>query len=203
MTTSRTAVLAALCVAMIAPAGCNKRQIVTRVDPDTTIDLDYRFSDDDARMTADTMITSCLQSGWIDEWMREHNGARPTVIIGTVKNDTSDYINTKLFTKQIERALINSGRVNIVAGRDERGEIRDERLAARDWSRPDTVKKAAFELGADFMLIGTVGENVQLSLDQKKRVQYYQVDLELVDIESNRKAWAEEQRVKKTAQIKP
>lgn len=187
----------------LGPAGCNKRQIVDRVDPETTINLDYRWTDDDARMTARTMIESLMQSQRLNEWSRENGGKRPVVIVGTVKNDTSDYIDTKLFTKQIERELVNSGRTDIVAARDERGEIRDERLQGRDWSRPETVKRIAYEMGADLMMIGRVGENVQQSLDRKRRVQYYQADMELVDLESNVKVWIESQEVKKTAQRKP
>lgn len=190
-------------IAAAGLAGCNQRRMVERVDPETTINLDYRWTDDDARMTARTMIESLMRTPRIAQWSAENGGKRPVVIVGTVKNDTSDYIDAKLFTKQIERELVNSGRVDVVAARDERGEIRDERLQGRDWSRPETVKRIAYEMGADMMMIGRVGENVQQSLDEKKRVQFYRVDMELIDLESNVKVWVEGQEVKKTSQKKP
>lgn len=183
-------------VAMIA-ASCTPTRDVYRKDPQSVIDLNYRFSDDDARMTARAMIDDCLDSGWLEAWREEH-GKKPVIIVGTVKNETSDYIDTKLFTKQIERALINSGRLRIVAARDERGEVRDERMDLQDWSRPETVKKMAYELGADIMLLGRVGENVQINRTKNVRVQYYQVDLEMIDIESNEKAWIGEKQIEKT-----
>ncbi len=193
--------MAAMIATGALSAGCKSRQ-VTRADPTEVVDYDYRFDEDDARMTANTMINDALTRPWIDHWQTEQ-GARPVVIIGTVRNDTSDYIDTKLFTKQIERAWINSSRVRIVAARDERGEVRDERLQGQEWSRPETVKKAAFELGADFMMIGRVGENVDLSRDRKRRVQYYQVNLELVDVESNEKVWIGEQQIEKRVRDRP
>lgn len=202
MMTKRIAVaLLAAGLMMGGMAGCKSRQ-VERVDPRTVTDFGHRFDEDDARMTAEVMINDVMQRPWIDSWLASA-GERPVVIVGTVRNDTSDYIDTKLFTKQIERELINGGRVRIVAARDERGEIRDERLQGRDWNRPETVKRMAYELGADFMLIGRVGENVEISRDRKRRVQYYQVNLELIDIESNEKVWNGEHQIEKLVRDRP
>lgn len=175
--------------------GCKTRK-VTRVDPTEVRDLNYRFDEDDARETADAMIDQALTHPWIEEW-REANGDRPIMIVGEVRNDTSDYIDTKLFTKQFERALLNSGRVRIVAASDERDQLRDERASIRDWSRPETVKQMAYELGADMMLLGRVGENVEISRRGNERIQYYQVNLELIDIESNEKLWIGERQIEK------
>lgn len=177
--------------------GCTPTREVYRGDSREVVDLSYRFSDDDAREVAETMIDDALRSGWIEGWREEHSGKRPVVIVGTVRNDTSDYIDSLLFTKQFERALVNSGRVRVVAMRTERGEVRDERAEIAEWSRPETVKKMAYELGADMMLIGRIGENVQISRAGNVRVQYYQVNLELVDIESNEKVWIGERQIEK------
>ncbi len=188
----------ALAAAMVGAgvlAGCKSRE-VTRADPSEVRDLDFRFDEDDARMTANTMVRDALSQGWIDRWMGAHD-QRPVVIVGTVRNETSDYLDSKLFTKQIERELINSGRVRIVAARDERGEIRDERKQGLDWSRPETVKQQAYELGADFMLLGRVGENIERSRNGNQRIVYYQVNLEMIDLESNEKVWIGEQQIEK------
>ncbi|MFG0274335.1 MAG: penicillin-binding protein activator LpoB [Phycisphaerales bacterium] len=193
----RIGLLGALAAACIAGplAGC-KTRTVTRADPTEIRDLNYRFDEDDARETADAMIGQALNHPWIEEW-REANGDRPIMIVGEVRNDTSDYIDTKLFTKQFERALLNSGRVRIVAASDERDQLRDERASIRDWSRPETVKQMAFEVGADMMLLGRVGENVEVSRRGNVRIQYYQVNLELIDIESNEKLWIGERQIEK------
>jgi hypothetical protein len=39
------------------------------------------------------------------------------------------------------------------------------------------------------MLTGWIGENVEVSRSRDRRIQYYQVSLELLDVESNRKTW--------------
>lgn len=172
---------------------------VSRVDPERTVDVDYRFQDDDARQVYRGMIADCLARPWVDNFMRERGGNRPVVFVGTVRNETSDYIDTKLFTKRVEEELINSGRVRVVADRDQRSEIRDERAQGVAWNRPETVKKQAMEQGADFIMLGRVGEVRQESNDRRAIVQYYQVNLELIDIESNEKVWIGTQEVKKVA----
>lgn len=182
-------------IALIALGACKSRT-VTRADPTEIVDLNYRFDEDDAREVAGAMIEDAMTHPWLESW-REAHGRRPIMIVGEARNDTSDYIDTKLFTKQFERALLNSGRVRIVAAVEERDQIRQERASVADWSRPETVKRMAHELGADMMLLTRVGENVEISRSGNVRIQYYQVNLELVDIESNEKLWIGERQIEK------
>lgn len=180
--------------------GCyNPNWSVQRTDPNTTVDVDYRWQDDDARQTYQKLIADCLARPWVENFRMAHGGNRPVVFVGTVRNETSDYIDTKLVTKRFEEELINSGRVRVVADRDQRGEIRDERQQGQAWNMPETVKKQAMELGADFIMLGRIGEVKQESNDRKTVVQYYQINLEMIDIQSNEKVWIGSADVKKVA----
>ncbi len=168
--------------------GCQPQRVVQRVDPTQVMDLQGGFDEDDAREISTAMIDDALQRPWIEQWTATH-GRKPTIIVGDLLNNTSDYIDARLITKSLERELLNSGRVAIVAASDERDQIRAERRQGQDWSRTETVKRMAFELGADLMLIGWIGEDVEVSRDRERRIRYYQVSLELVDLESNEKVW--------------
>lgn len=44
----------------------------------------------------------------------------PTVVIGSVRNKSHEHINVETFIKDMERALINSGKVDFVANAEER-----------------------------------------------------------------------------------
>ena len=187
-------------VAGIVLGGCNNPNwSIQRTDPNTTVDVDYRWQDDDARQTYQKLIADCLARPWVENFRVSNGGNRPVVFVGTVRNETSDYIDTKLVTKRFEEELINSGRVRIVADRDQRGEIRDERQQGQAWNIPETVKKQAMELGADFIMLGRIGEVKQESNDRKTVVQYYQINLEMIDIQSNEKVWIGSADVKKVA----
>jgi len=188
--------LAAASLLPLALASCGPSREVTRVDPAIVVDYDYRFDEDDARAVADAMIDQALEHPWIDQWLVD-KARRPIVIVGFVRNDTSDYIDASLFTKQIERALIDSGRIRLVAEQNVREQIRDERLQGQEYNRPETVKRLAYELGADLMLLGRVGESLDLTRDRRAGSVYYQVDLELIDIESNEKLWIGERQIEK------
>jgi uncharacterized protein (TIGR02722 family) len=168
--------------------GCATYRVVERADPREVLDYQARFDEDDAREVSSHLVDDALSRPWLDRWHAEH-GDRPVVIVGDVANDTSDYIETRLITKALERELLNSGRVALVADADQREQLRVERRQGQDWSRAETVKRMAHELGADMMLTGWIGENVEVSRSRDRRIQYYQVSLELLDVESNRKTW--------------
>ena len=117
------------------------------------------------------------------------------MIVGTIRNNSSEHIDTNIFTKNLEVSFINSGRVRVVASRDERGEVRDERDQQQDWSDPATVKRFGKELGADYMMIGSVGSIIDE--EGKDKVVFYQTNLELIDIETNEKVWIGQKEIKK------
>jgi uncharacterized protein (TIGR02722 family) len=185
-----TSILAALVVL----AGCGGTK-VTRVDPSTAIDLSGRWNDTDSKLVSEQMVNEILNARWLINWDRANNESRPTVIVGTIKNRSSEHIATETFTKDIERSFINSGEVRLVASSEERGQVRDERRDQQDWSDPATVKQFGKELGADFMLMGTI--NSIVDQEGKDKVVFYQVDLDLTNIETNEKVWLNQKEIKK------
>jgi uncharacterized protein (TIGR02722 family) len=181
-----------LLVAVLSITACGTS--VERVDEDTTIDLSGAWNDTDSRLVAEEMILDVLSRPWILEH-RTRTGKRPAVIVGTVRNLSHEHINTNTFIAEVERELINSGRVDFVASRDERGEIRDERIE-QDLNATEATRKAAGqELGADFMLQGQI--NTIVDTEGKKQVRYYQVDLTLIGMSDNRKVWVGQKKLKK------
>jgi penicillin-binding protein activator len=185
-------------LALSLAAGCSPTREVNRVDPRAPIDVDYRFNDVDARQVYQGMVQDALARPWIDNFVRENNNRRPVVIVGPVVNATQDYIDTKMFTTQIERELINSGKVRFVAMKDQRDPIRDERAQGQEWSRPETRKQMKNELGADYIVLGRIADDKPRTLDGRGGVAYYQVSLEVIDLESNEKVFIGVQEVKKT-----
>ncbi|MCC6320365.1 MAG: penicillin-binding protein activator LpoB [Phycisphaerales bacterium] len=172
---------------------------VDRVPPETVVDVDYRFDDEDARQVWQGMVNDATFRGWMDRWIQEHNGQRPIIIIGPVANKTQDYINQNLFTRNFEREMLNSGKVRVVSARNERGELRDERLQGQEWNSEATRKIMKNELGADLMLLGDINDVQERSLNGRTVVKYYQVNLDLTDIETNEKVWIGSVDVKKVS----
>lgn len=175
--------------------GCATSPKVIRKDVEEDIDLSGRWNDADSRRVSETMIRDCLRRSWLDRYKDRHGGRIPTVIVGEVRNRSYEHINVQTFIKDLEIALINSGEVQFVASQDERGQVREERLDMAKHASDETMKGPGHEIGADYMLIGSI--NTIRDDIGKKAVMYYQVNLELIDMANNVKAWIGEQKIKK------
>ena len=182
---------------VLVSGGCGKQ--VTRINPEQQIDLSGRWNDVDSRQAADAIIRETFQpragESWMTEYARAHGGRRPTIIVGAIRNRSMEHIPVNAFVRDLERAYLGSGQVQVVASADERGEVRAEREDQQENATADTRARLARERGANFMLQG----DVQSIEDREggRRVVYYQVDATLVDIETNEKVWTGQHRIKK------
>lgn len=174
--------------------GCASTPQVSRRDADETIDVSGFWNDTDSRLVSEEMVADSLGRVWIDDW-RGATGDRPTVIVGAIRNQSSEHINTRTFSKDLERAFVNSNRVRLVASSDERGGMREERLDQLRNASLETAKSMGKEIGADFMLIG--GINTIIDAAGGKSVRFYQVELELINLETNEKVWIGQKKIKK------
>lgn len=174
--------------------GCQTSRQVQRVDERTQIDLSGRWNDTDSKLVAEAMIKDALARPWLPEFTN-NRGQRPTVIVGLVRNRTHELISTETFIKDIEREFVNSGRVRLVQAGDAREELRDERADQQEYASPETIKRWGRERGADFMMQGVV--NSIVDKEGNRRVVFYQIDLELTDIETNEKVWIGNKKIKK------
>ncbi len=180
----------------VAGNGCSSgAKQVTRIDSDTVTDLSGRWNDTDSRLVAEEMMQDCLNHPWMTQHMQATGGKLPAVITGGVRNLGTEHIPVGTFLADMERALINSGRVQVVASAEERGELRLERADQWENASPETVKQLGRELGADYMLTGTL--NTITDEEGGDKVIYYQTDLNLIDLESNVKVWAGQKKIKK------
>lgn len=187
-----------LAAAGLLAAGCDNNWKINRVDPTTQTDVDYHFNDQDAREIFQSMTQDMLSRRWIDGYLQSSGGQQPVVYLGNVKNNTQDYINTQLFTNQIQDEMINSGRIRVKAERDAREELRDERLDTK-YNDPATIKKVAAELNSQFALVGSVNDVKQRSNDGRTVVNVYQAHMELINVETAEKVWSDTKEIKKVA----
>jgi len=181
-----------LVIASFLVAGCGTK--VTRIDADETTDLSGAWNDTDSRLVAEEMIADALSRPWTSNFAGE-TGRAPTVIVGTVRNFSHEHINVNTFIADMERALVNSGRIEFVASSEERGEIRKERVDQDLNATEETRNEAGQEVGADFMLKGQINTIVDVEGDEQ--VRFYQIDLTMISLADNRKVWLGQKKIKK------
>lgn len=188
---NRLAVLIALALLVVA-SGCSTE--VTRMDAGEVKDLSGAWNDTDSQLVSEEMIKDVLSRPWFGEFTRTQKRP-PAVIVGEVANLSHEHINVNTFVADMERALINSDKVQFVASSTERQEIRGERKDQDLNASEDTRKPMGQEKGADFMLKGTI--NTIIDASGKTQLRFYQVDLTLISLADNRKVWVGQKKIKK------
>lgn len=183
-----------LFIGIILISSCGPSKQVTRIDSDTTVDLSGRWNDTDSRMVAEKMITDCLGHVWLINHV-EDTKEKPAVIVGGIRNKSTEHIATQTFISDIEMAFINSGRVRPVSSKSERDEIREERADQSENASIETIKRMGRERGADYMMTGEI--NTIEDREGGKQIVFYQTNLTLTNIESNEKVWIGQKEIKK------
>jgi penicillin-binding protein activator len=177
--------------ALMAFTGCSNK--VTRVAHDSTIDLSGRWNDTDSRLTAEEMVKDCMGAAWYTKYATAQK--TPTVIVGEIRNKSHEHISAETFVTDIERSLINSGKVEFVANKGERDQIRDEKGDQASNASVTTRQMSGEESGAQLMLIGDI--NSIVDSEGGKSVVFYQINLKLIEIESHKQVWIGDKKIKK------
>jgi len=195
--TSRRALL--FCLLAVFLTGCGAETKVTRTDPGVVIDLSGRWNDTDSRVVAEEMVKQALSYPWLENYVRA-KGRQPVVVVGKIVNNSHEHINVQTFVTDLERELTNSQKVTFVAAKGEREQIREERREQAAQAREDTQKAPGKEIGADYMMTGHISTIPDEAFGVK--AMFYQVDLELIDLESNVKTWYGQKKIKKVIERK-
>lgn len=180
-------------VSFILITACVTRT-VTRLNPDTQIDLSGRWNDTDSRRVADQMIYDLFNSSDFKAYADEM-GRKPVIVVGLIRNKTSEHIDADNYVKKLEVVIHNSGVADLVESPEFRDMLRKERAEQQDFADPATAKQFGKELGADLMLFGEM--NSDTDVYNNKRVVNYITTLFLTDIETNKRIWYGQNEIKK------
>ena len=167
---------------------------VSRISPDTQVDLSGRWNDTDSRMVADQMILDLLNSDSYKNYAKEI-GRKPVIIVGSIRNKTSEHIDAGNYVKKMEFVIHNSGLADLVESDEFRDQLRKERAEQQEFASPSTVAQWGKEAGADLMLFGEM--NSETDTSNKKRVVNYITTLFLTDVETNKRVWYGQREIKK------
>lgn len=169
-------------------------QTVSRVDPGQQIDLSGRWNDSDSRQVAEKMISELLNSPRYQEYAKEL-GKRPTIIVGLIRNRTSEHIDANNYIKKFEVAIFNSNVADLVESDSFRDKLREERAQQQDFADPATMAQWGKEVGANLMLFGEMTSETDVL--NKQRVVNYITTLFLTDMETNKRVWYGQHEIKK------
>jgi hypothetical protein len=167
---------------------------VSRINPDQQIDLSGRWNDSDSRIVAQKMINDFLNSDKFKDYSKALN-RKPSIIVGLIRNKTSEHIDADNYIKKFELAIYNSGVADLVESDSFRDKLRQERAEQQDFASSNTASKWGMEQGANLMLFGEMTSETDTY--NKRRVVNYVTTLFLTDIETNKRIWYGQEEIKK------
>jgi hypothetical protein len=170
-------------------ASCNSNPKVTRIDAGSQVDLSGLWNDADVRIVCDSLIKSCLDSPRVIQEIARRGGI-PTVSVGSFRNESDEHIDTSIISGAMEIAIFNSGKLDFVAGGATRNEVRAERQDQQGNASEDTASALGNEIGADFLLTGSVRTIIDRAGGQATRT--YFVSAEMTSIETGARMWMEQ-----------
>ncbi len=181
--------------------GCGNR--VDVVDSQIDLHLSGNWNDSDSRAVAEGLAEALATAAWIDTFADAH-GRAPVLRVGRVRVRTralDDIIDPAIFTTDIERALIASGRVRVVTNAQESALQRSERADVQAHTATPLPMQGA--LAADVVLTGTLLTQDDSVLDRGvtgtyRQVKFYQLDLAVSDLTTTELLWRGAVERKKT-----
>lgn len=159
-------------------------------DPTRVELLDDKFNEADMQQMAETVVQAMVACGYVKNAPKP-----PVVIVERVQNRTEEHIDTKSMTDKIRTALIKSGKVRFV-NKEERGTL-DEEYQYNEGGNVSgpSAKKRGSQIGADYILSGSMATNIQQVGNQK--LIYYKLTMNLTNMETSTIDCVEEREIRK------
>ncbi len=156
--------------------------------------LGTKWNNTDGNKMAAYMVEHLLKGGWLDDYIRAKK-VSPKVIVTEVENRSHEHIDTEALTNAIRSELINSRKVRFLNAKERdtiAKELKHQNSGAVD---PSSAKKIGREIGADYILSGTLSSVV--AEEGSDKTVTYQIDLNLTNIETSEIEWNGFHKIKK------
>jgi uncharacterized protein (TIGR02722 family) len=145
--------------------------------------IDDKFNEADMQQITKTMVDALLRCAKVTEDM-------PTVVIGSVQNQTAEHLNLDAVTDQIQTQLVKSNRFVFLDKRS-RTDIDAEEAYLQVKDRSIN----SLPVPPNYVITGAISSNVQEF--NKQKVVYYKFNLNLTSTKTTAIACAEEKELRK------
>jgi uncharacterized protein (TIGR02722 family) len=173
--------------------GCSSQRAFTRgeyADPNAIEMLGDRFSETDLQLIAKKMVDSLSGSKAFAAIQ-----GRPIVIIGKMKNSTSEHIDLKSLSDKVQVQLARTEKFAFM-DKGAREEIAEEyEYQGSGYVKPDQAKGPGQQASADYLLTGEIASIVQ-EVGRDKQIDY-KMTMKLHNLKSGIIEWSDEKELRK------
>lgn len=160
----------------------------TYEDPKTIALLDDRFNENDMQLIAKKVVTSILDAPL--------ERSQPAVMLGKMRNRTTEHIDMTALSDKIKTALIQSGKVRFVDVANRKDIASEYDYHQSGYVDPNQAKAPGKQTGSDLILTGTLTANVQEV--GKDKLVYYKATFQLTDLVTSEIIWTDEKEIRKS-----
>jgi hypothetical protein len=146
----------------------------------------------DREQAARAVAASLVGKAWLAQFTRDR-GRKPVIRFYPIRQrcEARPEIDLRQLAKQIELALVESGKVRLVASPAEADKLRWQRQQEALHGSDETVKGQGREVGADLVLSGTFGCTLA------RGAATYKLTMELHNVTSMARVWNKDHTVEK------
>ena len=158
-----------------------------------TVTVDYGSSD--LQAIADKMADSMLASPVTGEITA---GGRPVMFMDSIRNKTSEHIDTEAITDTLRTKLLSSGKFRFVdMSKVSAVKQQLEYQQSSGMVDPASMVRLGKQTGARYMVYGNLSSIVKDN--GKVKDVYYQMTMNLMDLENGELLWADQKEIRKQA----
>ncbi|MDP6039014.1 MAG: penicillin-binding protein activator LpoB [Candidatus Latescibacteria bacterium] len=162
----------------------------TYEDPKTIALLDDRFNENDMQLIAKKVVSSILEAP-----LNVSAGNQPAVMLGKMRNRTTEHIDMVALSDKIKTALIQSGKIRFVDVSNRKDIASEYDYQQSGYVDPTQAKAPGQQTGSDLMLTGTLSANVQEV--GKDKLVYYKATFQLTNLVTSEIIWTDEKEIRK------
>lgn len=175
-------------------AGCASKVEYGDAQARETVTTD--FGSTDLQQIAGKMVNDMLTFPPVVQMTQDR---RPVVFVDTIKNKTTEHIDTESVTDTIQSKLINSGKFRFVdMSKVEAVRKQLEYQADSGMVDQSTAMRMGQQIGAEFMLYGNLAGITKR--DSSTKDVYYKFTLKLMNLKTGIIEWSGEKEIRKTRQ---
>jgi uncharacterized protein (TIGR02722 family) len=167
----------------------------TYEDPNTIEMLSDRFNENDLQLIAKKMAESLASSPRFSQPPADPSQRLPIVLVGKLKNSTSEHIDMRSLADKIQTALAQTGRFALVDQQARQDIAEEYEYQQSGYVNPNEAKGPGQQVSVDFLMTGDLASIIQ-EVGNDKLV-YYKMTAKLNNVRNGLIEWTDEKQIRK------
>ncbi|MFZ9035447.1 MAG: penicillin-binding protein activator LpoB [Francisellaceae bacterium] len=186
--------LSGIFLSAVLVTGCASTGSVNYVDPQGVDTTSIGFGSTDLQTTTQKMVGGMLSSPAIARITAD--GKQPVVFFSTIRNETSEHINTGMLANTVSTEIINSGKFQFT-DMSQVKQMKEQMDYQSESGMVDqaTATKMGQQIGAQYMLYGSIADMQAMNADQQSL--FFLITLKMIDLKTGIIVWQDQKQIRK------